>query len=140
MVFNSQGKYIPLNSSWFAVSDCSNTGQLTSDYSLLKRLYFFSNERKSEGCCLFTCSCKDSATQSARLMCTSSLLFEDSVAFKLREEKQYCIHRRILPRLHCDSFPILNPVFSENEDQTSDAEPIAILSLTPLRVAVFSGQ
>ena len=72
-------------------------------------------------------------------MCTSSLLFEDSVAFKLREEKQYCIHRRI-PCLHCDSFPILSPVFSENEDQTFDAEPVAILSLTPLRVAVFSGQ
>lgn len=73
-------------------------------------------------------------------MCTSSLLIEDSVAFKLREEKQYCIHRRILPRLPCDSFPILSPDFSENEDQTFDAEPIAILSLTPLRVAVFSGQ
>ena len=73
-------------------------------------------------------------------MVTSSLLHENCTTFKIREEKQYCIHRKILPQLHCEEFPILKPFRDENEEDTFESEPIAILSIAPLCVAVFSGQ
>ena len=130
-----------LNYSWFVVSDCLETGHLKADYCVLKRLEFFNKMCDLKSCYLFTCSCKDSAIQSTRLMCTSSLLLEDCATFKLREEKQYCIHRKMLPQLHCDKFPILKPCSGDTEDDTLESsDPVAILSLNPLCIAVLSGE
>jgi len=61
-----------------------------------------------------------------------------SVQIKRREAVLYSSKNTFTIAL--ENFPILSPTPSKNKDCMLDTDPIAILSLAPLCVAVFSGQ
>ena len=131
------GKYMPLNNDWYAIVDCSESGQLKSEYCLVKKLHFYSSESTSLTFFLLTCSCKDSLPQTNRLITISSIISKDVWTFKSREEAQYCIHRVTISKLHSSKNLTLH---SSPVDQDDELDQVVVLSFNPLCIAVISGR
>ena len=159
-------RYFFLSNEWFAVADCSPSGQLKQGYCLIQvncmitgncladaicctflltpfivvvfmPLKCISFTDGHNSCAVYLCTCKASSEHAVRLRSTCPSLSEDATEFWEREKSLYCIHSSTIDKLDCDEFPVTQSNSAPDENEA--VTPVAILSMAPLYAAAMSG-